>query len=59
MTPRYVDKSCDAFREGIYDTRYMATLEKHLKEAKQSNMVPDLVAKIEKWLEAFSVNDYL
>jgi hypothetical protein len=49
----------EAFREGIYDTRYMATLEKHLRLAKDRNAAPELVAKIEKWLASFSINDDL
>ena len=49
----------EAWREGIYDTRYMATLEKYLKEAKAKKAAPELVAGVEKWLGTFSVNDDL
>jgi len=49
----------EAFREGVYDTRYMATLEKALAQAKEAGGAPELVAKVEKWLETFSVNDDL
>ena len=49
----------EAFREGIYDTRYMATLEKHLRRAKDKNAAPELVARIDAWLAGFSVNDDL
>ena len=48
-----------AYREGIYDTRYMATLEKHLKEARAKRTNLELVAKIDNWLASFSVNDGL
>jgi len=47
----------EAFREGVYDTRYMATLQKRLDEVKASGAAPDLVKDIEKWLVDFSVND--
>ena len=49
----------EAYREGIYDTRYMATLENHLKRAKDGKAAPRLVAKVEKWLASFSVHDDL
>ena len=49
----------EALREGIYDTRYMATLEKRLKEARDSGNAGELVARVEKWLDTFSVNDDL
>jgi len=49
----------EAFREGIYDTRYMTTLEKALARAKEADAARELVAKAEKWLETFSVNDDL
>jgi len=49
----------EAFREGVYDTRYMATLEKARARAKEAHATPELVAKVEKWLETFSVNDDL
>jgi len=47
----------EAFREGVYDTRYMATLEKHLATAKQNGDQPALCARIDQWLTSFSVND--
>ncbi len=49
----------EAFREGIYDTRYMATLQYYLKQAKARKAAPELTAKIDKWLASFSVNDDL
>ena len=49
----------EAYREGITDTRYMATLEKYLAEAKAKKAAPGLVVEVEKWLETFSVNDDL
>ena len=49
----------EAFREGVYDTRYMATLEKALARAKEADAARELVAKVEKWLDTFSVNDDL
>jgi len=49
----------EAFREGIYDTRYMATLEKALSGAKDANVAGEVVSKIEKWLDTFSINDDL
>ena len=49
----------EAWREGITDTRYMATLEKALAQAKEAGGAPELVAKVEKWLETFSINDDL
>lgn len=49
----------EAFREGIYDTRYLATLRKHLALAKRKGAGTELVEKVEKWLETFSVNDDL
>ena len=49
----------EAYREGVYDARYMATLAKHLKEAKARRTSAELVARIENWLASFSVNDDL
>jgi hypothetical protein len=49
----------EAFREGVYDTRYMATLERRLRCAKQSGASSDLTGRIERWLESFSINDDL
>jgi hypothetical protein len=49
----------EAFREGIYDTRYMATLEKKLRETRATAAAPELVTKVEQWLQTFSVNDDL
>jgi hypothetical protein len=49
----------EAYREGIYDTRYMATLEKYLNQAKKNNTTPQLVSVIEKWLANFSVHEDL
>ena len=49
----------EAFREGVYDTRYMATLQKHLAKAKATGANQNMIARIEKWLATFSVNDDL
>ncbi|MFH0920554.1 MAG: hypothetical protein V1913_09350 [Fibrobacterota bacterium] len=49
----------EAWREGIYDTRYMATLEKYLDLARKAKASPQLVSEIEKWLASFSVNEDL
>ncbi|MFH0965916.1 MAG: hypothetical protein V2A58_18105 [Planctomycetota bacterium] len=49
----------EAFREGVYDARYLATLQKHLAKAKEAGRAGDVVAEIEKWLATFSVNDDL
>ena len=49
----------EAWREGIYDTRYMTTLEKHLARAEEHNGAPGLVAEIQTWLRTFSVHDDL
>ena len=49
----------EGYREGIYDTRYMATLQKYLSEAKKAAKNSVLVAEVEKWLSDFSVNDDL
>jgi len=49
----------EALREGIYDTRYMATLETALAGAKKGGKPPALVAEVEAWLKSFSVNDDL
>ena len=49
----------EAWREGITDTRYMATLEKYLAEAKAKKAAPGLVSRVENWLGTFSVNDDL
>ena len=49
----------EALREGIYDTRYMATLEKALARARQANADSALVAEVGKWLENLSVNEDL
>ena len=53
-TPTY-----EALREGIYDTRYMATLERALAQAKQANADAELIAEVEKWLADVSVNEDL
>ena len=45
----------EAYREGIYDTRYMATLEKYLNQARQAQLAPRLVSEVEGWLASFSV----
>ena len=62
--PTWIGKPIDtiiyeAYREGIYDTRYMTTLEKYLKQAKEKGLSPEVVARVEKWLATFSVNDDL
>ena len=49
----------EAYREGVYDTRYMATLQNRLKTAKRGKQHTKLVREIEQWLETFSVNDDL
>lgn len=49
----------EAYREGIYDTRYMATLRKWLAKARAVNADPALVAQVDKWLAAFSIHDDL
>ncbi len=49
----------EAYREGIYDTRYLATLEKYLKLAKEKRRAPAVVKKVQAWLDTFSVNDDL
>jgi hypothetical protein len=49
----------EAMREGIYDTRYMATLEKALAAAKKSGKSPALVVEVEAWLASFSVHEDL
>ncbi len=49
----------EALREGIYDTRYMATLEKALAVARKSGKSPALVGEVDNWLKSFSVNDDL
>ena len=49
----------EAFREGIYDTRYAVTLETVLERAKLAKVAPERTAAIEEWLAAFSVNDDL
>ena len=49
----------EAFREGIYDTRYLATLQKHLQQAQAQAAAPELVARVETWLDTFSVHDDL
>lgn len=40
----------EGYREGCDDLRYMATLEKALAAAKESNRVPGVVKDVEKWL---------
>ena len=47
----------EAFREGVYDARYMATLEKHLAAARKSGKKTAMCARIDTWLASFSVND--
>ena len=49
----------EAFREGVYDTRYMATLEAAMAGARRTNADSKLVTEIETWLAHFSVNDDL
>lgn len=49
----------EAHREGIYDTRYMATLEKYLKQARQARADPRLVSAVEEWLANVSVHEDL
>jgi len=49
----------EAWREGIYDTRYMATLEAQLRKAKARRAAAALVAEIETWLKTFSIHDDL
>ncbi|MBI3921624.1 MAG: hypothetical protein HY318_09425 [Armatimonadetes bacterium] len=49
----------EAFREGIYDTRYMATLQKYLKLARKQPKCKATVAQIDRWLATFSVNEDL
>jgi hypothetical protein len=53
-TPLY-----EALREGIYDTRYVATLEKALYTARKSGRSSELVKQIDGWLKSFSVNEDL
>lgn len=49
----------EAFREGIYDTRYMATLQKYYVMATEQKLAPQTTARVERWLAMFSVNDDL
>lgn len=49
----------EAFREGIYDTRYMATLQKYLRLARNQPQCKPTVAQVDRWLAAFSVNEDL
>jgi len=49
----------EALREGIYDTRYMATLEKALAAARAAGRSSALVAEVDQWLKTLSVNDDL
>ena len=47
----------EAFREGIYDTRYMATLEASLRQARAVQRAAELVAAVEVYLAEISVHD--
>jgi len=49
----------EAFREGIYDTRYLATLLKYRDMAEKEGKAQELVKRVNQWLESFSVNDDL
>ena len=49
----------EAYLEGIYDTRYMATLGKYLNQARQAKAAPQLVSEVEGWLASFSVHEDL
>jgi len=49
----------EAFREGIYDTRYLATLLKYRDMAEKEGKAQALVKRVNQWLESFSVNDDL
>jgi hypothetical protein len=49
----------EAFREGIYDSRYLATLEKALHRALTMGKSGELTGRVERWLATFSVNDDL
>ena len=49
----------EAYREGIYDTRYITTLQHHLRKAKDSKTDKNLTSRIDQWLETFSVHDDL
>jgi hypothetical protein len=49
----------EAYREGIYDTRYLATLQSWLGKAKARQLAPALTARIDAWLASLSVHDDL
>ncbi len=49
----------EAYREAIYDTRYLATLRKAIKQAKSKSGALKLALEAEKWLANLSVHDDL
>lgn len=49
----------EAYRDGIYDTRYITTLQHHLRKAKDSKTDKNLTSQIDQWLETFSIHDDL
>ena len=59
INTRTAHDTYEAWREGVYDTRYVVTLQKHLALAKQEGVASQLVAEVQAWLATFSVNDDL
>jgi hypothetical protein len=49
----------EAWREGIYDTRYLVTLQNELEAAEQENLASELTDEIKAWLDTVSVHDDL
>ena len=49
----------EAYREGIYDTRYVVTLQHHLKRVKESKANKAVTDRVDQWLANFSIHDDL